>query len=241
MVENFFDPTVADRVATDVPGLRVAVVPVSVDGDETIKSIDDVYENLVRVIEGRVVMVDALRFMAAPTVMCFILAGIHCYLGLHVLARGVIFVDLSLAKVAAFGTTLALLFGFEQGSTPAYSSRSFQPFSRRVCSPWLGSKSNTFRKRRSSASFMPSGRLRSRSLRLPAPAPERLVFEWSRQGDLGFLVLCSLRRRYHVVRQDRRRPSIFSYLIAASPILLLAASPLLKFRFVSSDAKIESP
>jgi zinc/manganese transport system permease protein len=45
--------------------------------------------------------------------MCLILAGIHCYLGLHVLARGVIFVDLSLAQVAAFGATLAILFGFD--------------------------------------------------------------------------------------------------------------------------------
>ena len=46
-------------------------------------------------------MDNALLFLAAPTVMCFVLAGIHCYLGLHVLARGVIFVDLSLAQVAA--------------------------------------------------------------------------------------------------------------------------------------------
>ncbi len=65
-------------------------------------------------------MMDIISFMAAPTIMCFILAGIHCYLGLHVLARGVIFVDLSLAQVAAFGATLALLVGFEHGSTPAY-------------------------------------------------------------------------------------------------------------------------
>jgi zinc/manganese transport system permease protein len=65
-------------------------------------------------------MSDALIFLAAPTVMCFILAGIHCYLGLHVLARGVIFVDLSLAQVAAFGTTIALLFGHEHGTPEAY-------------------------------------------------------------------------------------------------------------------------
>ncbi|MBC7531886.1 MAG: metal ABC transporter permease [Oligoflexus sp.] len=65
-------------------------------------------------------MVDALMFLAAPTVMCFVLAGIHCYLGLHVLARGVIFVDLSLAQVAAFGATLGLLFGYEHGTPEAY-------------------------------------------------------------------------------------------------------------------------
>lgn len=63
---------------------------------------------------------EALSFLAAPFVMCLVLAGIHCYLGLHVLARGVIFVDLSLAQVAAFGATLAILLGFEHHSTSAY-------------------------------------------------------------------------------------------------------------------------
>ena len=53
LVENFFDPSVADRVAKDVPGLRVAIVPVSVDGNEKVKTIDDVYETLVQAIEGK--------------------------------------------------------------------------------------------------------------------------------------------------------------------------------------------
>ncbi len=65
-------------------------------------------------------MSDFLLFMAAPTVMCFILAGIHCYLGLHVLARGVIFVDLSLAQIAALGSTISLIFGYDHGSLAAY-------------------------------------------------------------------------------------------------------------------------
>ena len=52
--------------------------------------------------------------------MCFILVGIHCYLGLHVLARGVIFVDLALAQVAAFGSVLAFLFGFEHSDEKTY-------------------------------------------------------------------------------------------------------------------------
>src|SRR5206468_6685959 len=63
---------------------------------------------------------EALVFLSAPFVMCLILAGIHCYLGLHVLARGVIFVDLSLAQVAAFGATLAIFFGFEHHSAGTY-------------------------------------------------------------------------------------------------------------------------
>ncbi len=63
---------------------------------------------------------EVITFLAAPFVMCLILAGIHCYLGLHVLARGVIFVDLSLAQVAAFGATLAILFGFDHHSAATY-------------------------------------------------------------------------------------------------------------------------
>ena len=65
-------------------------------------------------------MHEAVIFLSAPFAMCLILVGIHCYLGLHVLARGVIFVDLSLAQVACFGATAALLLGFEHGTTGAY-------------------------------------------------------------------------------------------------------------------------
>ena len=63
---------------------------------------------------------EAFQFLLAPFIMCLILAGIHCYLGLHVLARGVIFVDLSLAQVAALGATVAILFGFEHHSIQTY-------------------------------------------------------------------------------------------------------------------------
>ena len=61
-----------------------------------------------------------LAFMAAPFAACLILTGIHCYLGLHVVTRGVIFVDLALAQVAALGTAVALLFGFELKTAESY-------------------------------------------------------------------------------------------------------------------------
>ncbi len=48
------------------------------------------------------------------------LTGIHVYLGLHVLARGVIFVDLALAQVAALGITVAFLAGHAIQSDAAY-------------------------------------------------------------------------------------------------------------------------
>jgi zinc/manganese transport system permease protein len=42
-----------------------------------------------------------------------ILAGIHAYLGFHIVSRGVIFVDLSLAQAAAFGSVVALVLGWD--------------------------------------------------------------------------------------------------------------------------------
>jgi zinc/manganese transport system permease protein len=52
---------------------------------------------------------DILQFLAAPFVASLILTGIHAYLGVHVVERGVIFVDLSLAQIAALGATVAML------------------------------------------------------------------------------------------------------------------------------------
>src|SRR5437879_7109586 len=56
-----------------------------------------------------------LVFLAAPFVASLILTGIHAYLGVHVVERGVIFVDLSLAQIAALGATIALLLPISGG------------------------------------------------------------------------------------------------------------------------------
>ena len=61
-----------------------------------------------------------IDLLAWPFVACLVLTGIHAYLGLHVLARGVIFVDLALAQVAALGLTVALLAGHPPASAAAY-------------------------------------------------------------------------------------------------------------------------
>ena len=53
-----------------------------------------------------------LSFLAAPFAASLILTGIHAYLGVHVVERGVIFVDLSLAQIAALGGAVALLLPF---------------------------------------------------------------------------------------------------------------------------------
>ncbi len=55
-----------------------------------------------------------------PFVACLVITGIHTYLGLHVVSRGVIFVDLSLAQIAAMGATFAFLLGYPPDSNKAY-------------------------------------------------------------------------------------------------------------------------
>jgi len=51
---------------------------------------------------------------------CIILTGIHCYLGIHVLMREVIFVDLALAQVAALGAAVGAIVGLSIESTQNY-------------------------------------------------------------------------------------------------------------------------
>jgi zinc/manganese transport system permease protein len=61
-----------------------------------------------------------LELLLPAFVASLILTGIHAYLGVHVVERGVIFVDLSLAQIAALGTTVAYLAGYDLHSTTAY-------------------------------------------------------------------------------------------------------------------------
>lgn len=58
---------------------------------------------------------DVLQFLLPAFVASLVIAGIHAYLGVHVVERGVIFVDLSLAQIAAFGATLSILMPWSNG------------------------------------------------------------------------------------------------------------------------------
>ena len=65
-------------------------------------------------------IVELLPLLWAPFLMCLVLTGIHAYLGLHVLAREVVFVDIALAQIAALGATAALLVGYDLASPVSY-------------------------------------------------------------------------------------------------------------------------
>ena len=61
-----------------------------------------------------------LDLILPPLAACMVIVAIHSYLGLHIIAREVIFVDLSLAQMAALGSTVAIFAGSEPGSTMSY-------------------------------------------------------------------------------------------------------------------------
>lgn len=65
-------------------------------------------------------MHDVLSLMWKPLLACLVLTGIHAYLGIHVVERKVIFVDLALAQIAALGATLAFLFGYDLHGPATY-------------------------------------------------------------------------------------------------------------------------
>jgi zinc/manganese transport system permease protein len=65
---------------------------------------------------------DLLALLWAPFLMCLVLTGIHAYLGIHVIAREVVFVDIAMAQIAALGATAAFLLGFELDSSVSYAA-----------------------------------------------------------------------------------------------------------------------
>src|SRR6266404_238732 len=63
---------------------------------------------------------EMLDFLKYAFLASLILTGIHAYLGVHVVERGVIFVDLALAQIAALGATIAILVGMDPHARGAY-------------------------------------------------------------------------------------------------------------------------
>jgi zinc/manganese transport system permease protein len=64
---------------------------------------------------------DILSLLLKPFLACLILSAMHVYLGFHVLKRGIIFVDLALAQVAALGATIGFLLGYGLHSNWSYA------------------------------------------------------------------------------------------------------------------------
>jgi zinc/manganese transport system permease protein len=65
-------------------------------------------------------MIEALDIMKWPLLACLLLPGLLVYLGLHIVKREIIFVDLALAQVAALGTCCGILLHYEPASWASY-------------------------------------------------------------------------------------------------------------------------
>src|SRR2546426_1058260 len=66
-------------------------------------------------------MADLLALLWIPFLMCLVLTGIHAYLGVHVLAREVVFVDIALAQIAALGATAAFIVDYDMDTWESYA------------------------------------------------------------------------------------------------------------------------
>jgi zinc/manganese transport system permease protein len=66
-------------------------------------------------------MIDAFEIMKWPLLACLLLPGLLVYLGLHIVKREIIFVDLALAQVAALGTCFGILMHYEPSSWESYA------------------------------------------------------------------------------------------------------------------------
>jgi len=67
---------------------------------------------------------EVLTFLFYPFLGCVLLILIHAYFGIHILERGIIFVDLAMAQFIALGIALAFLMGHE-GSERNYYAVAF--------------------------------------------------------------------------------------------------------------------
>ena len=66
-------------------------------------------------------LAELFAILWAPFLMCLVLTGIHAYLGVHVLAREVVFVDIAIAQIAALGATVAFLVGYDTETWQSYA------------------------------------------------------------------------------------------------------------------------
>ena len=83
----------------------------------------------------------ALPFFRTAVIVSLVLAGIHAYLGFHIVRRGVLFVDLALAQMAALGVALAVVLGLEHHGLASYGLALGMTFVGAAVFAWLRERS----------------------------------------------------------------------------------------------------
>jgi len=84
----------------------------------------------------------ALPFFRTAVIVALVLAGIHAYLGFHIVRRGVLFVDLALAQMAALGVALAVMLNFEHDPVASYLLALGMTFVGAAVFAWLRGRSH---------------------------------------------------------------------------------------------------
>jgi zinc/manganese transport system permease protein len=85
----------------------------------------------------------ALPFFRTAVIVALVLAGIHAYLGFHIVRRGVLFVDLALAQMAALGVALAVVLNFEHNPVASYFLALGMTFVGAALFAWLRGRART--------------------------------------------------------------------------------------------------
>ena len=83
-----------------------------------------------------------LPFFQTAALATLVLAGLHAYLGFHIVRRGVLFVDLALAQMAALGVAVALVLGKEPEDPMTFVSALAMTFLGAMLFSWLRNHSS---------------------------------------------------------------------------------------------------
>ncbi len=82
-----------------------------------------------------------LPFFQTAALATLVLAGLHAYLGFHVVRRGVLFVDLALAQMAALGGSIAIVLGREPEDPATFAMALGMTFLGAMLFSWLRGRS----------------------------------------------------------------------------------------------------
>ena len=85
----------------------------------------------------------AMPFFRTAVAVALVLAGIHAYLGFHIVRRGVLFVDLALAQMAALGVALAVVLNLEHSPVGSYLLALGMTFVGAAVFAWLRGRART--------------------------------------------------------------------------------------------------
>ena len=128
VVEPYFDLKTPQAIANQVGG-KVLVLAPSVGGVKEATDYIQLFDYDIGLPRGRAQAgspesrargLDDFQFLAPAIAASLIIAGIHAYLGLHVVERGVIFVDLSLAQIASLGAAIGVWQGYDPHDPAIY-------------------------------------------------------------------------------------------------------------------------